>query len=549
MEEKSGDSFIWKTNLHKNTAYPIDYNLSSLKKRDEKFKTGFVNRRTWNNSLFQEVFRFVVHTDYIPKESNDNRPGIVTIPLELETFFYTYLRTHLQYKESHDKIFEYEIDGQPEFHRDLCRELYHEIAKETMEDFYLSRSLCDNLFWRNTIADDLWENEISKRICRMRELKSHISAEKRLQLLMNIMSFLDLQIMEMTSLTEDQQQEYKESFLEAFPLGLIQKTRRLPSKDPKTHNACYNVPDIMLEGSNSEIQKLSDAFSALKKDPFNECIKSIARKAYLDALKQNIKPNQFFDMCKRYLDYFRPIPAADAGTALEDITKKRCIHYFSSIVRGNPYMPGTYAMDQETLELYQYNLQFRHIEDIICKQYNAFIAKEWSTISMVLSDDYFKLAEAFRINPGAVLKQFTDNAALVSAGKTLAENIIPSIIQVWPQSIPCAVAVNSSIEECHMEKLIPTLTERVNQIYVDWGLVDNPNSKKQPVDENTLLKWWEAYCNLYRQKAMVEDYLETYLGIQLFLQCLYTIKVAEQTEEIYSQICSQMKHFENSKGK
>lgn len=543
MEEQSGNSFIWKTNLHKNTAYPVDYNLSSLKKRDENFKTGFVNRRTWNNPLFQEVFRFVVHPDYIPKEPNGNRPGIVTIPLELETFFYTYLRTHLQYKESHDKIFEYEIDGQPEFHRELCRELYHEITKETMEDSYLSRSLCDNLFWRNTIADDLWENEISKRICRMREQKYHISAEKRLQLLMNIMSFLDQQIMEMTSLTENQQQEYTESFLEAFPLGLIQKTRKLPSKDPITHDACFNVSDIMLEGDNNEIQKLSDAFSALKKDPYNEGIKSITRKAYLDALKKNITQNQFFDMCKRYLDYSCPIPAANAGTALEDIAKKRCIHYFSSIVRGNPYMPGTYAMDQETLELYQCNLQFRHIEDIICKHYNAFIAKEWPTMSMVLSDNYFKLAEAFRINPGAVFKQFTDNAVLVSAGKILAENIIPSIIQVWPQSIPCVVETNFNIEDRQMEKIIPALIERVNQIYVDWGLVDNPNEKKQPVDENTLPKWWEAYCNLYRQEATAENYLVTYLGVQLFLQCLYTIKVSEQVEEIYSQVCSQMKRF------
>lgn len=543
MEEKCESGFTWKTNLNKNTAYPIDYNLSLLKKRDENFKTGFVNRRTWKNPLFQEVFRFVVYPDYFQKGSTEGRPGIITIPAELETFFYTYLRTHLQYKKTHDKVFEYEIDEQAEFYRDLCRELYQEISKDTWEDSYLSRSLCTNLFWRNTIADDLWDKEISERICRMHELKTHISAEKRLQLLMNIMSFLDLQIMEMSSFTEDQQQEYNESFLEDFPLSLIQKTRKMPSKDPITHDACFNVPDIMLEGDNNENQKLSDAFSALKKEPFNGGIKSIARKAYLDALKNNIKQNQFFDMCKRYLDYSRPIPAADAGTALADITKKRCIHYFSSIVRGNPYMPGTYAMDQEILELYQYNLQFRHIEDIICKQYNAFIAKEWPTISMVLSDNYFKLAEAFRINPGAVLNQFTDKAALVSASKMLAENIIPSIIQVWPQSIPCVVETNFSIEDRQMEKLIPTLIERVNQIYVDWGLVDNPNEKKQPVDEKTLSKWWEAYCNLYRQEATAENYLVTYLGVQLFLQCLYTIKVSEQVEEIYSHVCSQMKHF------
>lgn len=57
-------------------------------------------------------------------------------------------------------------------------------------------------------------------------------------------------------------------------------------------------------------------------------------------------------------------------------------------------------------------------------------------MSMGLFDDYFKLTEAFRINPGAVLKQFTDNAALISASKTLAEKNIPSIKQVWPQSIP-----------------------------------------------------------------------------------------------------------------
>lgn len=547
MEEKDVASFSWKTNLHKNTAYPIDYNLSSLKNRDASFKTGFVNQRTWKNSLFNEIFRFVVHPDYFQNKGGDNKPGIITVPVELETFFYTYLRTHLQYKESHDRIFKYEIDEQPEFLRELCWELYQEISKDTWEDSYLSRSLCTDLFWRNTIADDLWDKEISERVCRMRELKSRISAEKRLQLLMNIMSYLDTQIMEMALLSEDCQQEYKESFLKVFPLTMIQKTRNLPSKDPVSHDACFNIPDIMLKGDNDEIQKLSDAFTALKDTLNNEDMKYATRKAYLDAVKERIETNEFYNACREYQDYSLPIPTLDANTRLEDIIRKRCIHYFSSIVRGNPYIPGTYAMDQESLDLYQHNLQFRHIENTICKQYNAFVAKEWSTIAMVSSDNYHKLAEAFRINPSAMLKYFTDSDSLINTGKTFAESIIPFIKQVWPKSIPCATWDKIITEDRFEKEIIPQLIEKVAQIYVDWKIVPGSKAKDQLISGENLFLWWSSYCNLYHGKATVKDYLTAYLGVQFFLQCLYTIKVAEQTEEICSQVCSQMKQFEGIK--
>lgn len=339
--------------------FPIDYSQRGFAKYLDKDPRQ-IKRYVTSHPFFRDILRGQFSKD--PKKGDQlDRPdnAVISIPVECAPFFKCFYELAVSKKYqaalcSEEKRVSEEILAS--FLHDLCRSISlcteHDDAEENP---YCRHILYENEVFRQELLSALWTRELNLRIEKIKELSKTAKTERQLEALMDCISCLDRNIINLQIDSQHSADSEKSGEVPAMPHGkdavrnlleaLLQR-ERAESGGTASLFAVYRVDDIDLpevDGSGG-VFTLRDAFLELSHSTTESSteLEKLARKMYLKHLAAK-RPESEFEM--KYLlamKYLR-VSTDVQEDLLEDLVKERVKTYC------NAHLDQCFALPDQTL--------------------------------------------------------------------------------------------------------------------------------------------------------------------------------------------------------